>query len=103
MAQSFVRFLDRPDDCSSCFDFISWVAVTAVIHPFQDRLLPPLASDDDRPAGCGTVILRPAEEDEDEADDDEGIDYVGKEEEEEEKEEAARQEWLGWWVEGKEV
>jgi regulator of RNase E activity RraB len=99
MAQSFVRFLDRPDDCSSCFDFISWVAVTAAaIHAFQDRLLPPLASDDDRPAGCGTVILRPAEEDEDEADDDEGIDYVGKEEEE-----AARQEWLGWWVEGKEV
>jgi hypothetical protein len=77
--------------------------VTAAIHAFQDRLLRPLASDDDRPAGCGTVILRPAEEDEDE--DDEGIDYVGKEEEEEEEEEeeAARQEWLGGWVEGKEV
>jgi hypothetical protein len=103
MAQSFVRFLDRPDDCSSCFDFISWVAVTAAIHAFQDRLLPPLASDDDRPAGCGTVILRPAEEDEDEADDDDGIDYLEKEEEEEEEEEAARQEWLGGWVEGKEV
>jgi hypothetical protein len=73
---------------------ISSLGAVTAIHAFQDRLLPPLASDDDRPAGCGTVIMRPAEEDEDEADDD----YVGKEEEE-----AARQEWLGGWVEGKEV
>lgn len=72
--------------------------MTAAIHAFQDRLLPPLASDDDRPAGCGTVILRPAEEDEDEPDDDDGIDYVEKEEEEE----AARQEWVGGWVGGRE-